>query len=70
MLSYNSLTYVQDMKIGHYSKFPLNSDRDTRRTCRLLLLSPDTGHTQMLARSTYSQHRAPSPSFSIANIWF
>lgn len=21
MLSYNSLTYVQDMKIGHYSEF-------------------------------------------------
>lgn len=25
MLSYNSLTYVQDMKIGHYSEFPLVS---------------------------------------------
>lgn len=25
MLSYNSLTYVQDMKIGHYSKTPLDS---------------------------------------------
>lgn len=30
MLSYNSLTYVQDMKIGHYSKFPLNSDVEIR----------------------------------------
>lgn len=26
MLSYNSLTYVQDMKIGHYSRFPSNHD--------------------------------------------
>lgn len=24
MLSYNSLTYVQDMKIGHYSEFLYN----------------------------------------------
>lgn len=29
MLSYNSLTYVQDMKIGHYSEFPLRSKTNT-----------------------------------------
>lgn len=29
MLSYNSLTYVQDMKIGHYSKFPYNLSQYT-----------------------------------------
>lgn len=29
MLSYNSLTYVQDMKIGHYSKLALIFDIET-----------------------------------------
>lgn len=29
MLSYNSLTYVQDMKIGHYSRFTWSPDADT-----------------------------------------
>lgn len=32
MLSYNSLTYVQDMKIGHYSMFPLNHNAEKHLT--------------------------------------
>lgn len=37
MLSYNSLTYVQDMKIGHYSKFPYHLYQYTGAFPRLLI---------------------------------
>lgn len=37
MLSYNSLTYVQDMKIGHYSEFLYKPTRRFRVTDPLIL---------------------------------
>lgn len=56
MLSYNSLTYVQDMKIGHYSRFPSNTDGVTH----ILQVQPEAVETGNRPRRELSHSTLPT----------
>lgn len=61
MLSYNSLTYVQDMKIGHYSRFTWSPDAETHiPLLRATVIEAENWPWRELPHSTLSQRRVNS----------